>query len=140
MELVAFDAVDIALDENGQPKTDAAGNILTASGTDLIQQDVWCEALTEEGELPYEDEEDRWAYGFGLREFLNGDLESLQDEVIVRVREKLTKRDYVDADSIEAELTEDKVAGRWILHVRYRLDGSEEEIEEELELDEEVDL
>ena len=101
MRLAEQEDVDIALDELGQPVVEA-GNICTVSGYDCCKQDIYLEVLTEEGELVHEDEEGRWAYGFGLKEMLNEESgDNLNEEVSARVHEKLTKRDYVDADSIK---------------------------------------
>lgn len=72
MMLTGTDDTDIALDQYGQPVVGEDGDVRLVSEEDCWIQDVWMEMLTEEGELLHEDEEGRWAYGFGYGTVLNG--------------------------------------------------------------------
>ena len=97
MRLTGTDDTDIALDQYGQPVVGEDGDVRLVSEEDCWIQDVWMEMLTEEGELLHEDEEGRWAYGFGYGTVLNGlDSEEANEEIYARTREKLTKRDYIE--------------------------------------------
>lgn len=135
MKLAGQDDTDIGLDARGQPRADN-GNCVLVNGRDCWVQDIWCEGLTEEGELHYEDEEGRWAYGFGMKEFLNAEEdEELQDEVYARVREKVTKREFIDADSVQASLVDVDGKGLKELLFSFREVDEDEEINIDLRID-----
>lgn len=92
MRLTGTDDTDIALDQYGQPVVGEDGDVRLVSEEDCWIQDVWMEMLTEEGELLHEDEEGRWAYGFGYGTVLNGlDSEEANEEIYARTREKTDK-------------------------------------------------
>lgn len=128
MRLTELEDVDIALDEYGQPKTDNDGNVLTVSGDACWFQDVVCEALTQEGEMLHEDEEGRWAYGFGLLDFAHAaGEEDLQDDVYARVREKLTKREFIEPSSIQTRLDPPGADKERVLHISFsKIDETDE--------------
>lgn len=119
MRLTASEDRDIKLDAAGQPVTDKDGCPQLVSGMECWMQDIWLEMLTEEGEILFEDEEGRYAYGYGLREFLNAEYdEELQAELEARIREKLTKREYIDENSIKVTFAEG-TEGVWATHVTF---------------------
>lgn len=103
MRLTGVDDTDIMLDINGQPVVDQSGAPQLVNGRDCWMQDIWCEILTEEGELLHEDEEGRMAYGYSLLEFVNA-TDEISGEIKNRVLEKLTKREYIDESSIEVNV------------------------------------
>lgn len=72
------------------------------SDNKVYAQNIKLEAVTVEGDLWYDIE-----YGWSLVDFKHRQIdEMLAIELEQRVREKLSKRDYVDQDSIKVELTE----------------------------------
>ena len=108
MQIIDENEVDILLDEGGQPVLDGNGDFVLVSGDECWLQDIKNEALTQAGELFYEDEDGNDSYGWGLLDFLQaeGD-EFLLREIQQRIRAKLVKRDYIDAASIHAEISFD---------------------------------
>lgn len=125
MQIIGENEVDILLDENGQPVPDN-GDVALVSGDECWLQDIKNEALTQEGELFYEDEAGNDSYGWGLLDFLQteGD-EFLLLEIQQRIRAKMAKRDYIDAASIHTEISFD---GR-LCHISVcfkRIDKSQE--------------
>lgn len=119
MRLTASEDKDIKLDAAGQPVTDKDGCPQLVSGMECWMQDIWLEMLTEEGEILFEDEEGRYAYGYGLREFLNAEYdEELQAEMEARIREKLTKREYIDENSIKVTFAQG-TEGDWATHITF---------------------
>lgn len=57
MQITGANDVDIMLDEDGQPVSDGNGDTALVSDDECWLQDIKNEAMTEEGELFYEDEE-----------------------------------------------------------------------------------
>ena len=80
MTIVGENNTDIMLDPNGQPVADSSGDFKIVSGDACWEQDLRLEALTEPGELFYEDENDEFT----------------QKEIEQRVKNKLSKRTYLD--------------------------------------------
>lgn len=71
-------------------------------------QDIKNEAMTEEGELFYEDEEGDASYGWSLLDFMQGEYDDFtQMEIQQRIRSKMSKRDYIDAGSIQTTVNFD---------------------------------
>ena len=94
--------IDIMLDEDGQPVSDGNGDTSLVSDDECWLQDIRNEAVTEEGELFYEDEEGDASYGWSLLDFMQGEYDDFtQMEIQQRIRSKLSKRDYIDAGSIQ---------------------------------------
>lgn len=66
------------------------------------------EEMTEEGELFYEDEEGDASYGWSLLDFMQGEYDDFtQMEIQQRIRSKMSKRDYIDAGSIQTTVNFD---------------------------------
>ena len=64
--------------------------------------------MTEEGELFYEDEEGDASYGWSLLDFMQGEYDDFtQMEIQQRIRSKMSKRDYIDAGSIQTTVNFD---------------------------------
>lgn len=98
---------DILLDEDWQIAAAASGKSLTVSGLECLLQDIKLEALSQEGELWYDED-----WGWSLMDF----IQSINDELTLleisqRVKVKLGNRDEVVSDSIEAAVSfqEDQV-------------------------------
>lgn len=124
MQIIGEHDSDIMMDENGQPVPDKGD-------MDIVSDDGWLqdlknEALTEEGELFYEDEAGRGSYGWGLLDFFQAEADDFVIlEIKQRIRSKMTKREYIDAASIKTEVDFDG----HLFHVRIsfrRNDGSRE--------------
>ena len=90
MTIVGENNTDIMLDPNGQPVADSSGDFKTVSGDACWEQDLRLEALTEPGELFYEDENGDEAYGFGLLDFSHAENDEFTQ------KDKLSKRTYLD--------------------------------------------
>lgn len=103
MRLTGTEDTDLMLDANGQPVVDASGTPQIVRDRECWIQDIRCEMLTEEGELFYEDEEGKEAYGYGLFEFVNAE-DDIAGELQARIIEKLSKRTYIDESSIAVEV------------------------------------
>ena len=70
MQITGANDVDIMLDEDGQPVSDGNGDTALVSDDECWLQDIKNEAMTEEGELFYEDEEGDASYGWSLLDFM----------------------------------------------------------------------
>lgn len=93
--------VDLMLDTDGQPVTNA-GIVGLVKNDDCWIQDLKNEAMTEEGELFYEDEKGNGSYGWSLLDFSQAEYdEFIEIEIQQRIRSKMSKRDYIDAGSIQ---------------------------------------
>lgn len=91
---------DIKLDENWQLTSAANGDAPLASEKDCIFQDIQLEALTQEGELFYDE-----SWGWSLLDFLQSqDDELTRIEIEQRVKTKLSKRPEVNVESIEVNV------------------------------------
>lgn len=105
MQMIGENDIDILLDEMGQPVSNGDGDAALVSGDPCWLQDLKNEALTEEGELFYEDEGGNNRYGWGLLDFLQGEVdEFFLQEIQQRIRSKMTKRSYIDAASIKTSI------------------------------------
>lgn len=102
MQMIGENDTDMLLDEMGQPVSNGSGDAALVSDNSCWLQDLKNEALTEEGELFYEDESGNGRYGWGLLDFLQGEVdEFFLLEIQQRIRSKMTKRSYIDAASIK---------------------------------------
>lgn len=73
-----------------------------------IEMCVRNKGMTEEGELFYEDEEGDASYGWSLLDFMQGEYDDFtQMEIQQRIRSKMSKRDYIDAGSIQTTVNFD---------------------------------
>lgn len=133
MQIIGENEVDILLDADGQPVADDNGDFALTSG-DAWLQDIKNEALTQAGELIYEDERGNDSYGWGLLDFMQapGD-DFLTLEIRQRIRAKLSKRDYIDAASIHTDISFD---GRLChIGVSFQRVGKEREYTIDIETD-----
>ncbi len=89
--------IDIKMDETWQLTQAANGDAPTVSGIECILQDIKLEAVTQENEIFYDEE-----YGWSLLDFIQAEEDSLtRTEIEQRIKSKLSKRDYINSDSIE---------------------------------------
>lgn|GEM_PF-234389 len=102
MQMTGAEDTDLGLDEHGQPMAcDNNGEAALVSDEDCWLQDIKNEALTEEGELFYEDEDDNDSYGWSLLDFVQQEYDEFTEmEIQQRIRNKLAKRDYIDPASV----------------------------------------
>lgn len=141
MTIVGEDNTDIKLDSSGQPVPDKNGDFAIVSGDGCWEQDLLLEAATEEGELFYEDMSGDEAYGFGMLDFAHVENDEFtQDEIIQRVRGKLSKRTYLDMAKTTQKVT--FLDGIYYANVsvakndsndEYNVELSTEEVEVEIE-------
>ncbi|WP_232282261.1 DUF2634 domain-containing protein [Paenibacillus sp. oral taxon 786] len=99
---------DIRLDESWQVTAAANGDALLISGLDCFLQDIRIEALTQEGEVFYDE-----TWGWSLLDFIQSqDDELLRLEIAQRVRSKLARRTEIDPETIKTtvDLREDVIA------------------------------
>jgi len=126
MQIIGEQDTDIMMGGNGQLVSDQKGDSDIVSEDACWLQDMKNEALTEEGELFYEDEEGNDSYGWGLLDFFQAEVDDfLLLEIEQRIRSKMTKRGYIDAASIKMDIDYDG----HIYHVRIsfkRNDSSKE--------------
>lgn len=99
---------DIKLDENWQLTAAANGDAPITSNTDCLIQDIRLEAMSQEGELFYDED-----WGWSLLDFLqlqDDDLTKL--EIDQRIKTKLSRREEIDSETIATQLTfeDDKVS------------------------------
>lgn len=134
MQIVGENDMDIMLDTDGQPVSGGDGDAALVSDDGCWLQDLKNEAMTEEGELFYEDEDGNDSYGWGLLDFLQGEGDDfLLLEIQQRVRSKMTKREYIDAASIQTKIDYDG----HLYHVRvtFRRNDSDAEYNIDIESD-----
>lgn len=126
MQMVGEDDVDIRLDENGQPVAAEDGESELVSDDDCWLQDLKNEAMCEEGELFYEDQEGDDSYGWGLLDFMQGEYDDFTEmEIQQRVRSKMAKRSYIDSGSIQTEVTFD--GHNYNVRIKFKRTDSDEE-------------
>lgn len=126
MNLVGTENTDIMLDSYGQPVASKTGDFETISGIDCWKQDIRLEIATDAGELFYEDERGRAAYGYSMSDFFNQEYTDFNRlEINQRVHSKLTKRQDVDERTIviNDELKDKSYLG----HVSFRINNEDDE-------------
>ncbi|BFH11081.1 hypothetical protein J6TS7_02810 [Paenibacillus dendritiformis] len=95
--MAGLNDADIRLDANWQPAAAANGDALLVTDYDCLFQDIRLEALTQEGELFYDE-----SWGWSLLEFIQSQDDELTHlEIQQRVKEKLERRIEIDADTIQ---------------------------------------
>lgn len=96
------DVIDIKLDNNWQFAPDATGDFLQTNGKyECILQEIQLEALTQEGDLWYEE-----GFGWSLMDFIQAEADELTElEVKQRVLDKLGWYEEVDVSTINTSIT-----------------------------------
>lgn len=108
MEITGLQDTDIELDSFGQPVPDVLGEASIIYGDSCWFQDLGNEVLTEPGELFYEDEKGISSYGWGLFEFLQKEQDEFTElEIRQLIKNKLTKRSYINPDTIKVSIQTD---------------------------------
>lgn len=98
--MAGLNDTDIKLDSSWQLTQAATGDAPTVSGFDCIMQDIRLEAMTQAGELFYDEE-----WGWSLLDFVQSEDDELTIiEVKERIREKLEKREIVDSETISTKV------------------------------------
>lgn len=91
---------DIRLSSDQQLTAATDGDAPVISGVDALLQDLQLEAMTEPGELFYDE-----SYGWGLKEFIqNDDPESCEIEIRERIKKKMAKREEIDILSLKINI------------------------------------
>lgn len=103
--MTGLNDTDIRLDTNWQLTQAADGDALMCSDLDCLYQNIILEALTQPGDLFYDEE-----FGWGLYDFLQSeDSELVRLEIAQRVKSKLEKRKVIlpGSVSVQIDYTED---------------------------------
>lgn len=91
---------DIRLSSDQRLTAATDGDAPVISGVDALLQDLQLEAMTEPGEMFYDE-----IYGWGLKEFIqNDDPESCEIEIRERIKEKIAKREEIDILSLKINI------------------------------------
>lgn len=91
---------DIRLSSDQQLTAATDGDAPVISGIDALLQDLQLEAMTEPGELFYDE-----SYGWGLKGFIqNNDPESCEIEIRERIKEKISRREEIDILSLKINI------------------------------------
>lgn len=134
MQITGENDIDMMLDADGQPVSDGNGDTALVSGDECWLQDIKNEALTEEGELFYEDESGDESYGWSLLEFMQGEYDEFTPmEIQQRIRSKLSKRNYIDAGSVQTKVDFD--GHYYHIRVTFRKNDSSKEYNINIESD-----
>lgn len=92
---------DIRLDGGWQLTQAADGDAPLCSGLDCLFQNIILEALTQPGDLFYDEE-----FGWGLYDFVQSeDSDLTRLEIAQRVRGKLQKREVILPDTIDIQIS-----------------------------------
>lgn len=98
--MAGLNDTDIKLDSSWQLTQAATGDAPLASGFDCVMQDIRLEAVSQEKELFYDLE-----WGWSLVDFVQSEDDDLTIiEIKERIRNKLERRETIDAESITIEL------------------------------------
>lgn len=125
MNLVGLNNTDILLDAFGQPTASKTGDFETVSGAECWMQDIRLEMGTDAGELFYEDERGRGAYGYSLTDFLNQEFTDFNRlEITQRIQSKLSKREEVDERTI---LVKDQLNGGYQGFISFKTNSPDDE-------------
>lgn len=91
---------DIRLSSDQQLTAATDGDAPVISGVDALLQDLQLEAMTEPGELFYDE-----SYGWGLKDFIqNDDFESCEIEIRERIKEKIARHEEIDILSLKINI------------------------------------
>lgn len=121
---------DIKLDSYWQITPDVTGDFLrTTSDYECILQEIALEALTQEGELFYDE-----GFGWSLLDFLQSSNDEMQElEINQRVKGKLAWYEEIDVNSIKVEVSLGDENCK--IQSSFKFVGSDEEYKLQLQLD-----
>lgn len=132
MQMTGEHMTDIKLDDQWQPVADGIGDAGLVSDDECWMQDLRLEALTEEKELFYEDEDE--SYGYGLSDFLQQEYDEFTEaEIQQRIRDKLAKRTYIDAATIRTAVKFD--GEQYNIKISFQKNDQDKEYNMELTVD-----
>lgn len=127
--MAGLNDVDIKLDVDWQLTPATNGDVLLTSGIECILQNIQCEALSQEGELFYDE---KW--GWSLLDFVQSQNEELTIiEIKQRVKTKLSRRNEIDIESLEVLVSLDK--DKLLIGVSFKFNNSSEKYELNFSLD-----
>lgn len=121
--------IDIKLSDTWTLTQAANGDAPVIEDIQCFVQDVKLEALTQEGELFYDE-----SYGWSLMDFIQCENDELSlIEIKNRIREKLSRREEIASESIESAITflEDTI----YIKATFKLVGSNKIFEIDISLD-----
>lgn len=99
--MAAISDTDIRLNDDWQITAAAGGDALLISGTDCFIQDIRLEAMSQAGELWYDED-----WGWSLLDFVQSQDDDLtRIEIAQRVKDKLAARTEIDAETIEPTIS-----------------------------------
>lgn len=91
---------DIFLSSSGQPISQTGIDCIVVSGRDELIQEIKNEAITQEGDLFYDQD-----YGWSLLDFKNAQITELDElEIKQRIKTKLQKYEEIKLESIEINI------------------------------------
>jgi hypothetical protein len=120
---------DIKLNEQGIFIATASGDLETVSELECFIQDIKNEAITYEGDLFYDE-----TYGWSLHDFIQSqDSELTKLEIKQRIKNKLSKKEIIDVDSIVTLISweKDKIS----ILTKFKVSGIDEELSINISLD-----
>lgn len=99
--MAGLNDADIRLDDTFQLTRAANGDAPLISGTGCLLQDIRLEAMSQEGELFYDQ-----VWGWSLLDFAQSEYDDLLSlEIQARVRTKLSRRSEVDVETISSTVS-----------------------------------
>lgn len=113
--------IDIKLDENWQLTSAATGDAPVTDEEEGLLQTIQIEALTQKGELFYDEE-----FGWSLLDFIQAEEKELvRIEIENRIRKKLSQYEEIAADSImiEQKWSDDVLK----LYIRFHITNGKEQ-------------
>ena len=135
MTIVGEGNTDILIDQDGQPVAADVGEVMLVHDLDCWLQDIHLEALTEERELFYEDDQGKYCYGFGLLDFQHREYTDFtKTEIQQRIKNKLSKRSYIDERSINITVQFDGAV--YHIFVRFKCNDRREEYNMTIQINE----
>lgn len=115
------DIVDIKLNSNWQLAQDVTGDFLKTAGKwECLMQEIQLEALTQEGDLWYDE-----GFGWSLMDFIHAEADELVElEIKQRVLDKLSWYEEVDISSIKVSLKTGET--KWGISILFQFKGESE--------------
>ncbi|WP_018750717.1 hypothetical protein [Paenibacillus sanguinis] len=127
--MAGLNDTDILLNEDWQLAPAANGDALVVSGPDCFFQDIRLEAMTQEGELFYDE-----TWGWSLLDFIQStDDELTRLELAQRVQLKLSRREEINSETIAAnvQFADDKIG----VQISFKFQGDDLQYQLDIELD-----
>lgn len=124
-----LETTDLALSDDGQMLVGMDGEPKTINNLDCFFQDIKNEAITQEGEIFYDD-----TYGWSLMDFIHVEYDELiKLEIEQRIKEKLLKGDVIDEKSIVTRIM--NIEQRISIRVSFKFIQSDMEYNLDLNVD-----